>query len=241
MKVTKIEEEPFTYSPVDEDWQRRICATFGWPFENASKPSTVQEECDVDKHRQPNRHTSIVGDGNCWYRTVAYIATGSEKNYRAVKKSILQYMKHNAEMLQQHYETRLYAIEEICNNANLKLPLSNTLPKDFIQDLIKKHEDQNKNVWADNVIMELTAAMLKTPYYLYFGETIKTDARWISLEKSMAADIWNNRDKLKDVPAHTVKPTMKGAMFILYINREHFEPAHNGLQRIRKSKIIHDV
>ena len=60
---------------------------------------------------------------------------------------------------------------------------------------------KKKIVWTDFVILAITTAMLKTSHYLYLYRGEREG--WMSVEKSMAADIWNDRDKLEDVPAYT--------------------------------------
>ncbi len=83
--IGRVEERLFTYSPVREQWQRTMCNAFGWPFHSISRPEHVMSEDNVETLRRAHQDTPIIGDGNCWYRTVSHIVTGTEAHFEVVK------------------------------------------------------------------------------------------------------------------------------------------------------------
>ena len=70
------------YCPTDEEWQRHTCELLGLRFRRTFEcqdggPDTILT--------RPDCHTlkRIMGDGNCLFRSLSYIITGSEDQHFA--------------------------------------------------------------------------------------------------------------------------------------------------------------
>ena len=68
------------YCPVNEEWQRDVCETLGLQYRRAFQhqdggPDTILTRPDCRTLRK------IVGDGNCLFRSLSYIITGSEDQH----------------------------------------------------------------------------------------------------------------------------------------------------------------
>ena len=93
---------------------------------------------------------------------------------------------------------------------------------------ISFHEIENQ--WADNVIMELTACMLQTPFFMY-----DNGQGWIG--PTIAADnyycFWNIRHQLKNLSEGPIChiERQQEALYVKHISGQHFEPVHTGLSR----------
>ena len=81
------------YYPVNEEWQRQACNILGLQFKavfkcgrNKGGPNTLLTRPDCRSLKR------IVGDGNCLFRSLCYIITGSEEQHFALRTAIVQHM-----------------------------------------------------------------------------------------------------------------------------------------------------
>ena len=77
------------------------------------------------KPRWPTRHLprtvkSILGDGNCLFRSFSYFITGSEEQYRRVREVILNHMVDIGHfMLFHHLPSRYTSIDEYIHDTEM--------------------------------------------------------------------------------------------------------------------------
>ena len=148
---------PMNYVPVDEVWQRRICNAFGWKFTAPSRGRSFDNLYGINCKTRPKPPTKIGSDGNCWFRAIALIATGDQENYMQVKNSVIEFMWANIEILQKTFEDVPY-YGEIYNIR---------FSPHFAREVILFHSQPDE--WVKNVVMEMTAVMLNTRFYLYYA------------------------------------------------------------------------
>ena len=89
--VPRTEWADYRYYPVDEEWQKQACRTLGLvfvqPFHHASGgPDVILTRPDICSLQ------SIRGDGNCLFRALCYIVTGSEEQHFLLRSSIIAHM-----------------------------------------------------------------------------------------------------------------------------------------------------
>ena len=77
------------FHPVSEQWQQNICAGMGLQFhgKNRVRPGGPNVSLTPPDMRTIKR---IMGDGNCLFRSLAYIITGSEDQHMAICTAILE-------------------------------------------------------------------------------------------------------------------------------------------------------
>ena len=76
---------------VDERWQRQKCAMHGLTFHSVCRqPDHLLNE-QLSKY-QPWETEDIVGDGNCLFRCLSKIITGSQENHSTLRSIISNYM-----------------------------------------------------------------------------------------------------------------------------------------------------
>ena len=88
----------YRYFPVDEDWQRQACRLlnlrFAQPFERESGSQdvilTLPDTCHLRR---------IRGDGNCLFRALSFIITGSENQHFEIRSLIVAHMFNVPELL----------------------------------------------------------------------------------------------------------------------------------------------
>ena len=209
---------PMNYVPVDEIWQRSICNAFGWQFIAPSRGRTLNNLYGINCKTPPKDPTYIEGDGNCWFRAIALIATGDEENYMQVKNSVIEFMWANIAILQKTFED-LQHYREIYNIR---------FSPHFAREVILFHSQPNE--WVKNVVMEMTAVMLNTRFYLYYKGRKGRAGSWTSIE-SGSYPVWFRRDQIRNYPRgvnHAIIPELgEQSLYINHKNRNHFETCHD--------------
>ena len=215
---------PMNYVPVDEVWQRSICNAFGWNYTTPSRGSALNNLYEIDCKTPPITPTYIEGDGNCWFRAIALIATGDQENYMQVKNSVIEFMWANIEILQKTFEDVPY-YGEIYNIR---------FSPHFAREVILFHSQPNE--WVKNVVMEMTAVMLNTRFYLYYKGRKGRAGSWTSIE-SGSYPVWFRRDQIKNYPERVnsvIIPELgEKSLYIYHKNRNHFETCHDQGLNIR--------
>ena len=221
LTITNAFNRTFDYVPVDEKWQRSICSAFGWPFVRPSRGESVVNAFGLHHKIRP-RTNSIIGDGNCWYRAIAHIATGFEGNFDHVKNSLIDFMQANVDALQQVYNNNPHLIG---NDGDYPFDNRNG---DYAQRVINYHSEDRQ--WAKNVVMEITSVMLKTKFYKY-----DFSGGWSDIQ-SGHFPFWAYREFIAIYPdgidISGIPDLCEQSMYIAHPNRTHFETCHTGLHGI---------
>ena len=209
---------PMNYVPVDEIWQRSICNAFGWKFTAPSRGRAVNDLYGINCKTAPETPTKIGSDGNCWFRAIALIATGDEENYMQVKNSVIEFMWANIAILQKTFED-LQHYREIYNIR---------FSPHFAREVILFHSQPNE--WVKNVVMEMTAVMLNTRFYLYYKGSKGRAGSWTSIE-SGSYPVWYRRDQIRNYPESVNREIIpelgEQSLYINHKNRNHFETCHD--------------
>ena len=82
---------PFRFNPVDEEWQRNACHLMGLEFVSTSGWSEGGPDVTLTRPRTVKR---IQGDGNCLFRCISYLVTGSEEQHGRVREVILDHLRY---------------------------------------------------------------------------------------------------------------------------------------------------
>ena len=209
---------PMNYVPVDEIWQRRTCNAFGWKFNAPSRGRSLNNLYGINCKIPPKSPTYIEGDGNCWFRAIALIATGDQENYMQVKNSVIEFMWANIESLQKTFEDVPYYRD----NYNIRFS------PQFAREVILLHSRPDE--WVKNVVMEMTAVMLNTRFYLYYKGRKGRAGSWTSIE-SGSYPVWFRRDQIRNYPENVnlaIIPELgEQSLYINHKNQNHFETCHD--------------
>ena len=209
---------PMNYVPVDEIWQRSICNAFGWNYTAPSRGIVVNDLFGINCKTPPKTPTYIEPDGNCWFRTIALIATGDQENYMQVKNSVIEFMWANIDMLQKTFQDFPYYRDMY------RIRFS----PQFAREVILFHSQPDE--WVKNPVMEMTAVMLNTRFYLYYAGRKGRAGSWTTIENG-SYPVWFRRDQIKNYPTvvnHSIIPELgEKSMYINHKNRNHFEACHD--------------
>ena len=82
---------PFSYHPVNEHWQIGACPAMSLRFIRANGVSAGGSTVHL---RRPNLRTlqNTAGDGNCMFRALAYLITGSQAQHLGVRAAIVRHL-----------------------------------------------------------------------------------------------------------------------------------------------------
>jgi hypothetical protein len=82
-------QDTYKYNPISVEHQHQICANLGLRFVAGNR--TVPGGPDVQL-RTPTRTRRIPGDGNCLFRALSYLVTGSESQHSEIRHLIVQHL-----------------------------------------------------------------------------------------------------------------------------------------------------
>uniref|UniRef100_A0A146L0V6 OTU domain-containing protein n=1 Tax=Lygus hesperus TaxID=30085 RepID=A0A146L0V6_LYGHE len=84
------------FYPIDKNWQRSKCEKF---------QLSLKKELDF-KYEDPVPATApmeiyeIEGDGNCYFRCLSYLITGTDKSHRILRQKLVKFMRENEKMVE---------------------------------------------------------------------------------------------------------------------------------------------
>ena len=144
---------PFKYNPVDNNWQIQACQTLGLNYvcNNGVHPGGP----DVPL-KPPNRRNRIriMGDGNCLFRAMSHIITGSQDQHVQVRAAIIRHLKTNSFLF-------VYCLTD---------PQYDVFDPDTDRTIEKYIENEGMDrsgSWGSDVEMNVLAHMLETAVCLY--------------------------------------------------------------------------
>ena len=134
---------PFKFHPVDEQWQRNMCAQTGLQFYAITRIRAGGPNVSLTR---PDMRTvkRIQGDGNCLFRAFSYIITGSESQHMSVRQAILDHMISIAHFMDRHI-----------------------VGYSSIQDYIADKKMDQEFTWGTDIEMLALAHLLQTPVISY--------------------------------------------------------------------------
>ena len=136
---------PYHFNPVDQEWQVNACSTLGISFVRSNRVRPGGPRVPL-KAPEPRTIRRIKGDGNCLFRSLAYIITGSEDQHLAVRQSIVRHMSNIAHLLLgTHIPNRYSSVEE------------------YVRDT----EMDQDSTWGTDVEMFTLAHLLNTTIFSY--------------------------------------------------------------------------
>jgi len=155
----------YRYYQINKEWQQHTCEQldhlqFVGSFQcSQGQPTMVLTQPDLNCIHQ------IIGDGNCLFRAISLVTTGSQVQYHEMRCAILQHMQSIEHLLlgmgpdgQRNYASGMIAEHTI---------------DDYIQASCMNHN----TTWGTAIEIATAAHLLKMPIYVY--DTSHTINRWI--------------------------------------------------------------
>ena len=131
----------FQFKPVDIQWQLNRCMQLKFCVTHTiNYPS-----CSI--LGQPTKIKGIIGDGNCFFRAVAFALTGCQEYHFQYRQLLTSYMIDKSEVLSTLLQNRNQGVD--------------------IKDYLKRSGMCRNAVWASEVEIFASAHYLKTDIFVY--------------------------------------------------------------------------
>ena len=99
-----VVDEIVKASPNTIEWQKCLCQFLGMTFVRSNITHILQPN-EFSIFHQPATIVVIIGDGNCFFRALAFVITGSQDEHQELGTMTRTYMHHNAEILSCYLNT----------------------------------------------------------------------------------------------------------------------------------------
>ena len=88
----------YLFLPPDEKWQKEICNELAIPFKKVSSLQGRTNYPIFTPHANPTRVKLIEGDGNCLFRALGYVVSGSEDCHMQIRDSICNLIEEKGDV-----------------------------------------------------------------------------------------------------------------------------------------------
>ncbi|XP_072166092.1 uncharacterized protein [Diadema setosum] len=146
IKIIHIEygdrpDRNFKFSPLCARQKRMICRKLGIDYVNINDGG-LQTDTDI---AHPAQIKPVTGDGNCFYRAISYIISGTERNHTILRKA-----------------TAKHLLDTNCL-------FTSTLSHEFrtVEEYVLKEKVMNNGTWASNTEISAMANLLEVDIYSF--------------------------------------------------------------------------
>ena len=155
--MPRYEWSDYRYYPVNEEWQRRACDLLGIQFlhpfcRQDGGPHVVLTRPDLRSLK------SIGADGNCMFRALSYIVSGSENQHLEVRNAIVAHMR-----------TIPHLVSGIGPDGNRNYLVTYDDGYSSVEDYLSRSHIADNGVWGGDFEMCIVAHLLDTPVYSFQG------------------------------------------------------------------------
>ena len=134
-----------SYIPVCNTWQKETCASLGLTLIHGNH-SHVQQPIMINVSHRPAATTRIAADGNCFFRSISLVVTGSQDFHQELRLLITTHMIHK-------YKNPVF---------------SSLVSSDkSMEQYMKRSRMQSLGVWASEVGIIAAASLLNATIYVY--------------------------------------------------------------------------
>ena len=155
----------FKYNPVDVEWQVRVCRLLGLGF---CGPNRITPGSPNAPLANPVGFKNIRGDGNCMFRSLSFIITGSEDQHMHVRRAIIRHMRDIGNVLWESQISpllnNLRSIGEV-SVGNNQSPNADHMAG--INQYIAATRMDHDKTWGSEVEIMVLAHLLDTAVYSY--------------------------------------------------------------------------
>ncbi|XP_038064734.1 uncharacterized protein LOC119735105 [Patiria miniata] len=145
-------QRSFAFHRIDVGLQMRLCQQLSLPL------VSILPECNLAHSAgKPASIAPIIGDGNCFFRTLSYLVTGSERFHGELRSLVVS-----------HMNVIRMPVEKFCFDERTSLPVY----------LARSNMSQDGS-WATDVEIFTAAHLLGTDIYIYSaGNNNTANPRW---------------------------------------------------------------
>ena len=167
LAITEVytDNSHFKYNPVDVEWQLRVCRLLGLGFCGPNRITPGSQNAPL---ANPVGFKNIRGDGNCMFRSLSFIITGSEDQHMHVRRAIIRHMRDIGNVLWESQISpllnNLRSIGEV-SVGNNQSPNADHMAG--INQYIAATRMDHDKTWGSEVEIMVLAHLLDTAVYSY--------------------------------------------------------------------------
>lgn len=149
----RTEWPEYRYHQVDETWQRNACNRMGLQFREVFQCQRGGTNVILTRPNSATLH-NVGGDGNCLFRSLSYVITGSEQQHLEVRTALVSYMLSIESFLVGYGDD---------GNYNYLQPFGHTT----VQSYIDSTGMNRAGTWGSELEMMCLSHMLNTVVYSF--------------------------------------------------------------------------
>ena len=143
-EIAKDGPNTISYLPACDEWQKSLCQLLGLIFVRRNITHILQP-IEFSISHQLAATVRIRGDGNSFFRALAFVITGSQDEHQELRAITTTYMQHKAGILSCYlnaYET--------------------------MNEYLARTDMHSSSVWATEVEIFAVSNMLQTPIMVFY-------------------------------------------------------------------------
>ena len=155
-------------APITTEWQKERCNLLGIQFQQPTDQNSTMAGQKL-RDFEPLKCDTIEGDGNCLFRCLSKVISGSEEYHAKVRGEICRYMLSDGKDIIGWYFTQILS----------------TTPSDYLNNTCM----YDNGIWGTDAELVTASALLQADIYVankayQTEETLTTDIRWSRLRAS---------------------------------------------------------
>ncbi|KAK6165196.1 hypothetical protein SNE40_023581 [Patella caerulea] len=137
--ISQVESNSFNFNPISLATKSNICSQLGLP---SNSIENIVSTCPLTK---PSEIKSIIGDGNCFFRSISYALSGTENHHRKIRLAVVKHLKINATLFKQYLRPGYTSVIDYITRSRMNYVKS----------------------WASEIEIFAAADLLETDIYTY--------------------------------------------------------------------------
>ncbi|KAK6167006.1 hypothetical protein SNE40_021119 [Patella caerulea] len=137
--ISQVESNSFSFNPISLATKSNICSQLGL---SANSIENIVSTCPLTK---PSEMKSIIGDGNCFFRSISYALTGTENHHRKIRLAVVKHLKTHAALFKQYLRSDYTSVLDYITRSRMNYVKS----------------------WASEIEIFAAADLLETDIYTY--------------------------------------------------------------------------
>ncbi|XP_071965644.1 uncharacterized protein [Antedon mediterranea] len=135
-------DKNFKFIPISEAQKKNMCNEVGIHCEHTDRNSGINRASQIG---HPLQITNITGDGNCFYRAISYIISGTEDNHFLLRRAITNHLLETDDLF------------------------INTFSHEYrsVKEYVLKKRVMDNGTWASNTEISAMANLLNTDIYSF--------------------------------------------------------------------------
>ncbi|XP_071486145.1 uncharacterized protein [Diadema antillarum] len=148
-KTTEKRDQNFKFVPITYVDKQSLCNKLNFSYSGTANES-MEDRNESLCIGKPVNIKRVIGDGNCFYRSIAHVVTGSERN---------------------HFMLRKFNVAHLLETGDLFKNVIDTVKYQSVRDFVLQEKLMDLGTWAGHTDISSMAHMLERDIYVYDDRT----------------------------------------------------------------------